>query len=284
MDETAAHSPTAGVRDVEPEASIRTMQQDVSAAMKSGGTVPATAKPAPLPPPPAPTPLPRLSRVTLSILALGLAGVAGAAIFVWVSRLKPPPPAPPPPILFIFFEETRQATITPAASALRRALESRGTSEWPIGSFERLIVQVRNEAGLPGVIDSKALFALLGIAAPDEFFAPLKDPPQFFTYAQAEGLRPGIMMPTEDPIATFRDLVALEPTLGNHLGALGIGELPSADYRLAAYRNIEYRYLALDPEFDIGFGYFAFPGRRLVVLATSEEAIRSTITRLYESR
>lgn len=52
----------------------------------------------------------------------------------------------------------------------------------------------------------------------------------------------------------------------------------------SSYRNIDYRYLAIDPEFDFGFGYLVFPARRAIVMATSEEAIRAIITRLFESR
>ncbi len=221
------------------------------------------------------------------ILGIVLALLIGGAGF-W--KLGPgstpsPPSAPsvtPPP--FFFAENTTDTLIAESRAALFGALNA--AREDPAGSFRRFIFRAK-KGERTEILDMERLLALAGGRLPSAFVQTITDPPQFFRYRSPDGPKFGLIMESRSPPRALAALIAGEPTLALDLAFLFAGNPPAtsfAPYQDIAFKNISFRFLKLDPHADRGIGYLLFPAKRLMVMATSEAALRAVIDRLFEAR
>lgn len=192
------------------------------------------------------------------------------------------PSATPPP--FFFAENTTETVIADSRTALFAALNTSAND--PAGSFRRFILRTKN-GDRREILGIERLMALAGGHLPPAFTETATGPPQFFRYRSAAGSQFGLIVESWSPPRALEALIVSEPTLALNLSFLFTGAPPPtsfAPYQDIAYKNISFRFLKLDPNADRGVGYLLFPARRLMVMATSEEALRAVIDRLFETR
>lgn len=221
--------------------------------------------------------------------AIAIIAIGGTAVYLAFRSTRPAPtlPTPPAPEPFIDYTSVTEETIESGEQNLPARLRDSGGLSKPTGSFHRMIIQLRDENGKSTTMGSEVFFQTLGTTPPREFIASIIDPPQLFLYYGAAGPHFGMIFKTHDPDRAIGALSSWEPLLRHDLTPIFFGPLPGPviqPYAEVSYKNIDFRYLKLAPDRDVGLGYLHFPARRLIVIATSEEMIRATITRLLESR
>ena len=191
------------------------------------------------------------------------------------------------PTALIFFEDTKEINIGKTRRELTTALAALGRSRGTIGSLNRLVVMVKNDAGAKQVIESEEFFRLASSEAPPAFSENISAPPQFFVYSQNSGPSFGMLTEARNPPRALQDLLAEEPALQQKLQFMFLGSPPPSalePFRDMTYKNIDFRYLDMDPVREAGIGYMHFPPKRLIVITTSLKAMRLTIDRLFENR
>lgn len=224
-------------------------------------------------------------------IGAAIAAVAAAAVVtgaVWYLRSGPevpeaaaPPPAPP----FLFFEATTELTVPPAPSSLYRELSL--LPDQPVGSFSRILIRTARETGDAAIPDLAEFIARAGGRIPADLEGTAIGQPQLFRYRSSAGTDLGLMFETRNPARAIAALIGAEPSLARDLEFLFLGTTPPVNlspYQDLIYRNVSFRYLKLFPEQDRGLGYLLFPARRLMVISTSEGALRAAIDRLFEGR
>ena len=225
----------------------------------------------------------------LKILAASVAAVAvvagGAMIYFQFVRKAAPVVSDKsiiPPAL-IFFEDVKEVNIGKTRRELAAALAALGRAQEAVGSLNRLVITVKNDSGQKQVIESGEFFTLASDNEPPILSENISALPQFFVYRQNSGPAFGMLMEVRNPPRALQDLLAEEPALQQKLRFMFLGSPPSSvlePFRDVTYRNIDFRYLNMDPVRELGIGYMYFPAKRIIVITTSVEAMRLVIDRL----
>lgn len=124
------------------------------------------------------------------------------------------------------------------------------------------------------------------IAPPESFLKRLIPGLMVFVYTSS-GTRLGIATRTSDPTRTMRDMLDWEPKMLLDMKPLFFGQTLSPVTPLfedRTYHNIDWRYLKLSSDADIGIGYTVFPAGSVLVIATSKALMETAINRLFEAR
>ena len=58
----------------------------------------------------------------------------------------------------------------------------------------------------------------------------------------------------------------------------------TSNFEDRTYRNIDWRYIKLSQEKDVGFGYTVFSAGNILVVTTSKAAMEEAINRLFDAR
>ncbi|MBI2055619.1 MAG: hypothetical protein HYT42_01870 [Candidatus Sungbacteria bacterium] len=231
----------------------------------------------------------KLTLILSGILAI-LLGASG--LFFYIRYLKPQPrelktTAAEDPAPAIFYEETDKISVTASQSRLIAGLNAANEKAQAVGTFRRLVIRISDNAGLDAPISVSDFFALAGASPPPRLYEAASGPGQFFIYREHSGPRLGIMFATANAARTIEALRMWEPSMPSDFALLYFGQPPQVSleaFEDLVYRNIDFRYLALDAEKDSGLGYLYFPAKNLIIISTSEEALKLTINRLFESR
>ncbi len=189
-----------------------------------------------------------------------------------------------PPL--IFFESQAERTIALDPAELSAWLEA-GTRRPGATGMLRLVTLVREAGGRAHPLAPAELFALIGVSPPAGFGASLGVRVEFFTAFETNGPRLGMLVETQNPARTFEGLLIWEPSLTRDLELLFGGRTPPPSFgpfQDKTYRNVDFRYLVLDPAEDLGIGYLVFPGKKLLAIATSESSLHTIIDRLFQAR
>lgn len=225
----------------------------------------------------------RMFLATLAILG-GAALVAGGGIiaYQWSSSPPPTPGGFLGPPAYIFYESLTPISAEGGRTVLLDGLSAAGRAPQAPGTLRRILVTA---AGAPMAFD--AFLRLANGSEPPAFAAGLSAPPQLFIYRRGAAADAGALIEPKSPGQTLRELLAAEPSLARDLEALFIGVPPPptlAAYEDRTYRNLDFRYRRMAQYDQRGLGYLFFPARRLIVMATSEEAIRAVVDRLFLER
>ena len=124
------------------------------------------------------------------------------------------------------------------------------------------------------------------ITPPENFLKRLTSGLMIFVYTSS-GTRLGLAVKTSDPTRTMRDMLDWEPTMLVSFRPLFFGQQLSpvtATFEDRSYRNIDWRYLKLASDTDIGIGYTIFPAGNILVITTSRALMETAINRLFDAR
>ncbi|MBI4160070.1 hypothetical protein HY504_02795 [Candidatus Wolfebacteria bacterium] len=234
----------------------------------------------------------KAKKLTLILSGILIVLLGGSGLFFYIRYLKPQPREPKitaaqDPAPAIFYEETDKISVTESQSRLMAGLNAAKEKAQAVGTFRRLVIRISDNAGLDAPISVSDFFALAGASPPPRLYEAASGPGQFFIYREHSGPRLGIIFATTNAARTTETLRMWEPSMPSDFALLYFGQPPQVSlgaFEDLVYRNIDFRYLALDPEKDSGLGYLYFPAKNLIIISTSEEALKLTVNRLFESR
>lgn len=283
--------PASLIRQPRTEPTIRTMKSDVAEFLKTTkpSLVSILAEQARSDAPLIQEPSHRKTWL-LVVGAIAFAGIITTGILSYLQTTKPSSPAhtvtvAPAPL--IFFDRVSEVTIAKTRKDLLGALVRSGAASGQTGSFDRLVIRADDPGHQNPVLGIEDLFSILGANPPSGFNESITGVPQLFIYHEASGPHLGIILEARNPSRVVQALLTWEPSLQQDLDAFFLGKSPPGSLKPfidTTYRNIDFRYLALDPTTDIGIGYLQFNAKHLIVIATSEETLRLTVNRLFENR
>ncbi|MEK7098970.1 MAG: hypothetical protein AAB916_00440 [Patescibacteria group bacterium] len=130
-------------------------------------------------------------------------------------------------------------------------------------------------------------FEMWRITPPSSLTERLNQNLMVFLYAGKTGNRLGFAVQTREPERTFADMLSWEPALLASISQLFFEERPDAvviPFEDRTYRNIDWRYLKLSQERDLGVGYAVFPVGNIFVFTVGKEGMETVINRLFDAR
>lgn len=235
-------------------------------------------------------------RLILPLSLLALLAVAGTAVFFYLGGdLKPPAdgmdsrtrerltPAAP----YFATETSRTITVKKQdRSQFLRLMQDSYKETEREGTVKRIIM-VLEDGPLERYATPADFFELWRIAAPGGLAERLDDNLMAFIYYGASGGRLGLAARTREPERAFANMLSWEPGLLTSITPLFFDERSDAviaPFEDRTYRNIDWRYLKLSQERDLGIGYTVFPVGNIFILTTSKEAMETVINRLFDAR
>lgn len=153
-------------------------------------------------------------------------------------------------------------------------------------SMKRIVIKVEDASG-EKFADLEDVFSLYRIESPGLLLDRIGDPLMTFVFYGEDGSRLGFAAGVHDQDRAFRDLLFWEQTMVNDLapifGTKALTPLTSA-FEDRTYRNIDWRFIKLSREKDLGIGYTIFPAGRVFILATSKTMMERVIDRMFDIR
>lgn len=283
--------PPAGAR----RPAIRTMRSDAEELFKT--TKPSLLQMIGTQQRPAAAPQGKPSRAPLALVfgIVLLAGIGGGAYFL-ISRMSArtggATPAPsvavravPPP--YFATEASRTITVKKQDRAeFLRLMEDSWREEEREATVKRLIVMLQDgPQEYPATLGD--FFEMWRITPPAALTARLDQNLMVFLYQGKTGNRLGLAVRTREPERTFADMLSWEPALLAGLSQFFFDERSDtvvAPFEDRTYRNIDWRYLKLSQERDLGIGYAVFPVGNIFVLTVGKEGMETAINRLFDAR
>lgn len=279
------------------EPAIRTMQSDIAEYMKQEkpSVVQILTKQEEYrlekPPEEGKRPLPVISIIMIGATALVFLSAAGLISYWYFFSSRHDqaplpetmiPAAPPPPIVT---EKTETRVIQETASSLRETFNSIARVQEETGSFKRIILQTKNPNGVIRFVTVSEIYQALGVTPSQQISDSLAGWPFIAIHFSTEGPRAIFAAESQSRDRAFAGMLAWENALQRDWEVFFLGEssppsiVPFAD---KTFRNLDYRFLEIKQ--GLGIGYFIFPPKNLLVIATSEETIHTAIDRLFEAR
>lgn len=232
----------------------------------------------------------------LAILALAL-GVAalGVGIFLFLRAFSGTSPGisgeitqkltPPQP----FFATETSRTISVKArdriEFLRLVADSMKEQERE-GTVKRIVIKVQDGPHERfATLDD--FFDLWRMTPPSTLGPQINPPLMAFIYYGKEGSRLGFMAPSRAPDRTLADMLSWEPGLFSVFTPFFFDEKINSGltpFEDRTYRNIDWRYLKLSQERDLGIAYTLFPAGDFLIVTTSKNALETVINRLFDAR
>lgn len=192
--------------------------------------------------------------------------------------------APPP---YFATESSRTITVKKQDRAgFLRLMEDSWREEEREGMVKRLIIMLQDGPQEYPVALTDFL-ELWRIAPPASLTQRLDQNLMAFLYQGKTGNRLGFAARTREPERTFADMLSWEPSILAGITPLFFDERANAivaPFEDRTYRNIDWRYLKLSQERDLGVGYAVFPAGNIFVLTIGKEGMETVINRLYDAR
>ncbi|MEK7541573.1 MAG: hypothetical protein AAB533_01865 [Patescibacteria group bacterium] len=167
-----------------------------------------------------------------------------------------------------------------------RLMEDSWKEEEREGTVKRVIVLLQDgPQEYPATLAD--FFALWRIAPPSSLTERLDQNLMVFLYRGKTGNRLGLAVRTREPERTFADMLSWEPAMLASMTQLFFDERAEAiatPFEDRTYRNIDWRYLKLSQERDLGIGYAVFPAGNVFILTTGKEPMETVINRLFDAR
>lgn len=228
----------------------------------------------------------------LLLLILILLVSGGATGYLYFSRNSPPNNSPPkrdsaplvPPPLFT----TERVRIASASldnpASLRQQIEDIVLTKEQEGTFTYIPVKLR-EGNQERFATAKDFLELYSAGPPADLLLSLDNVAMLFVYYSGDGPRFGFAFKSRDSARTLRGLLMWESSLLRDMTPLFFGETPVvivAPFEDRTFRNIDWRFLSLSQTEDLGIAHSLFSSERIMLVATSKEAMETIIHRLYE--
>lgn len=280
--------------DIRGKPAIRTMRSDVEELFKNN-------KPSLLQmignesSPPANAPAHRRRRgLTIAVIAIAAAIVVGGGVIilglgsgsseqpgtVGTVRRTPPPP-------YFATETARTITVKKQDRAqFLQLMDDSWREREREGTVKRIIVNLQ-DGPQERTTTLGDFFELWRIVPPTSLGQALDQNLMVFIYYGATGSRLGFAVRTREPERTFADMLVWEPSLLAGITQLFFDERPDtliAPFEDRTWRNIDWRYLKLSQERDLGVGYAVFPVGNIFIFTTSKDAMETIINRLFDAR
>ena len=224
--------------------------------------------------------------IGVSVVLIILAGAAT----LWLIQANRPTSevkeiAPPPP--FFAVEKSSAFTVKPEEPGeFLRSLNLEIMAIQAEGTIKNILVKVDSPAETH-YLSLADFLSFLRVEPRPDLFAISNNPLMFFSYATPAGPRLGFAVKTKDPERMLRFFLLREPTLQRDFQTLLLDENPplaSIPFEDRSFRNIDWRYLKLTAEKDLGLVYAIFPTGNLFIFATSRQEMETIINRLFDSR
>lgn len=238
---------------------------------------------------------PRKIILIVLTLLLGLGVIGGGTIFIMRALPGSPGSTQPEPITKLaspapFFATETSRTISVSVhdrTQFIRLLEDSWREKERQGTVKRIIIKIQD--------GPQERFATLGdfldfwhITAPGSILQEVDSPVMVFIYYGAAGSRLGFAVHSRMPDRTLAGILNWEPALPIVLTPLFFDEKATsplnAVFEDRIYRNIDWRYLKLSQERDLGIAHSIFPVSSILVFTTSKEAMETSINRLFDAR
>lgn len=229
--------------------------------------------------------------VVLGVM-LVLLMIASAGIYYFSDTLFPAPPpverikATPPTPLFAT-ESSRTIEIPPANRQQFIKLMADTMKEFERNeTMKHVLVKLSDVTGEHFITPSD-FFNFYHITPPATLIKRLGANLMVIVYTAASGTRMGLAVKTNDANRALRDMLDWEPGMLNDIKPLffGVPLAPvSTTFEDRSYHNIDWRYLKLSSDTDIGIGYGVFPAKNVLIITTSKEFTETIIDRLFNTR
>lgn len=227
----------------------------------------------------------RIFFILVLVLVLLGSGTAGV-LFFFRSTQKPVIVKQIPPPLFPV-EFTKELSVTAAKDAsLEKIIDQTNKETERPQTITRLLVTLTNEP-IERYLATKDFFEMLSIKAPVSFLDETADSLMPFFYHTGQENHFGVAILAKDSDRLFRELFAWESKLSLDLRPLFLNRPPDGSFETfedQTYRNIDWRFLKLSTDKDIGIGYLIFPAKKLLIITTSKEAMETVINRLFNAQ
>lgn len=239
----------------------------------------------------------------LRFILIGIAAVivisGGIFAFLRFSAHAPQPDQTPgptpasarltPPAPFFAVESSRTISVEGADRPLFFRLLQDSLQELEREkTVKRIVVKIRETTGERFATPADFL-RFLSATPPPLFLNQLDRTLMLFVFYEKSGPRIGFAAQTTDSGRTLSALFAWENTILSSLRPLFFNEeLPGLTeefiFEDRVYRNIDWRYLKLSQEKDLGVGYTIFPANNLLVVTMSKGLMETAINRLYDAQ
>lgn len=228
--------------------------------------------------------------VLAGTVVLVLMSIAGFGMYWYFSQPATEPSSPetqslavPQPLITV--EKTETHVIAESAAGLRQILNTTSQNREQLGSLMRLVLEKKNNAGVLSLFTTEEIFNILGVLPPAQITDSLTDKPFIAVYFSNEGPRTIFAAESRGLDRTFTGMLNWESAIQRDWETFFLGKpfTPRiAPFMDKTFSNLDYRFMEFEPGF--GIGYFVFPPKNILVIATSEETIHTAISRLLEAR
>src|SRR3989338_7810078 len=238
---------------------------------------------------------PAASKIPMFLISVALLGAIGGGVYYFVWPLLAPgttavnPRAAPRsagPGLFAT-EASRTITVKKQDRVeFLRLMQAAWQEAEREGTVKRLAVILQDgPQEYPATLAD--FFEMWRITPPSSLTERLDQNLMVFLYAGKTGNRLGLAVRTREPERTFADMLSWEPALLASVSQLFFDERSEAviaPFEDRTYRNLDWRYLKLSQERDLGIGYAVFPVGNIFVFTVGKEGMETVINRLFDAR
>ena len=194
---------------------------------------------------------------------------------------KTTPPAP-----FFASETSRAITVSTndRPGFVRLMADSMKETERE-GTIKRIVIRVQ-DGPQERFATMSDFFDLWRIAQPQSLISQIDAPLMVFIYYGRSGSRLGFAARSRAPDRTLADMLLWEPGLLTTFAPLFFDEKINSvltPFEDRTYRNIDWRYLKLSQDKDLGIAHAIFPAGNLLIITTSKEAMETAINRLFDA-
>lgn len=229
--------------------------------------------------------------VMLGVALVLLITIGAGVYYFWGSIFPPPPPiekikaTPPAPLFATESSRTIEISSTDRQQFIKLMADSMKEFERN-GTMKRILVKLSDASG-EHFITLRDFLEFYHMTPPESLVKRLGANLMVFVYTASSGTRLGLAIKTNDASRTLRDMLDWESNMRTDFNPLffGVKLAPvSPTFEDRSYHNIDWRYLKLSSDTDIGIGYGIFPAKNMLIIGTSKELMETVISRFFDAR
>lgn len=227
--------------------------------------------------------------VVLGVMVVLILAGGGGLYYFWGTLFPPPVPIekikaiPPAPLFATESSRTIDISSTDRPQFIKLMADSMKEFERN-GTMKHILVKLSDASG-EHFITLRDFLEFYHITPPEGLVKRLGANLMVFVYTASSGTRLGLAIKTNDTSRTLRDMLDWEPDMRTAFNPLffSVRLAPvSLTFEDRSYHNIDWRYLKLSSDTDIGIGYGVFPAKNILIIGTSKELMETTISRLFD--